>query len=157
VKSFLTNRWVVLAASLVLGGFFIYASWHKITDPPDFAKIVFNYRLIPWYLISGIAIILPWFELLAAGAVISGLGRRGGALGLFLLLAIFIAALSYNLYRGHPTICGCFSGYEANAAKTPEQKFWEMKIEILRDFGFLLLAGLVLWGSGRSHRRDAAA
>ena len=157
MKSLLTNRWVVLVASLALGGFFIYASWYKIADPPDFAKIVFNYRLVPWYLISAVAIIMPWFELLAAVGVVTGIGRRGGALALFLLLALFIAALSYNLYRGHPTICGCFSGYEANAAKTPEQKFWDMKVEILWDVGFLLLAGLVLLGSGRRRREDATA
>ena len=80
--SLLKNRWLTIAASLVLGGVFLYSSWHKIADPPDFAHIVFNYKLVPANLINVVAIFMPWFEVMAGLAVLTGLGRRGGALGL---------------------------------------------------------------------------
>ena len=38
---------VLLLVRVVLGGILVYASWHKIADPPDFAKIIYNYRLFP--------------------------------------------------------------------------------------------------------------
>ena len=35
-----------LLVRIVLGGILVYASWHKIADPPDFAKIIYNLSLI---------------------------------------------------------------------------------------------------------------
>jgi uncharacterized membrane protein YphA (DoxX/SURF4 family) len=140
---------VALVAALALGGFFVAASWHKIQDPPDFAKAVFNFKLVPWQAINATAIYLPWFELVAGLAVITGLGRRGGAIGLAVLLGVFIAAIGFNLYRGHPTICGCFETYESAKNLTDEVKFWRMKKEILLDTGLLLLSSLVIYASCR--------
>jgi putative oxidoreductase len=155
--SFLRNVWVTRIASLVLGGFFIYASWHKIADPPDFAKVIFNYKLVPGSLINLVAIFMPWVELLAGIAVLTGLGRRGGALALGLLSAAFIAALSYNLHRGHPTICGCFSGYTAGMAMTNDEKFFQMKRELVVNAGLIILAVQILWSTCPcASRRDSA-
>jgi uncharacterized membrane protein YphA (DoxX/SURF4 family) len=149
---FLGNRWVALIAALVLGGFFIYAAKHKIEDPPDFAKAVFNFKLVPWQAINATAIYLPWFELLAGLAVLTGLGRRGGAIAIAGLLCVFIAAIGFNLYRGHPTVCGCFETYESLKDLTPEKKFFKMKMEILLDTGLLLLSALVIYASFRRSR-----
>jgi uncharacterized membrane protein YphA (DoxX/SURF4 family) len=151
---FLGNRWVALIAALVLGGFFTYASWHKIQDPPDFAKAVFNFKLVPWQAINATAIYLPWFELLAGLAVLTGLGRRGGAFAIAALLCVFIAAIGFNLYRGHPTVCGCFETYESAKNLTAEVKFFRMKREILLDTGLLLLSALVIYASF-ARSRDA--
>jgi len=147
VTRLLRNRWVALIAALALGGFFIAASWHKIEDPPDFAKAVFNFKLVPWQAINATAIYLPWFELLAGLAVLTGLGRRGGAFAIAALLCVFIAAIGFNLYRGHPTVCGCFETYESARNLTPEVKFWKMKKEILLDTALLLLAACVIYAS----------
>lgn len=155
--SFLRNIWVTRIASLVLGGFFIYASWHKITDPPDFAKVIFNYKLVPGSFINLVAIFMPWVELLAGIAVVTGLGRRGGALCLGLLSALFIAALGYNLYRGHPTICGCFSGYTAGMTMTNAEKFFQMKRELAVNAGLILLAFQILWSTCPCSSRRASA
>jgi uncharacterized membrane protein YphA (DoxX/SURF4 family) len=147
VTRFLENRWVALAAAVILGGFFIAASWHKIQDPPDFAKAIFNFKLVPWQAVNASAIYLPWFELLAGLAVATGIGRRGGALAIAALLCVFIAAIGYNLYRGHPTVCGCFETYESAKNLTDEVKFWKMKKEILLDTGLLLLSACVIYAS----------
>jgi len=145
--SFLKNPWLTFAVSLILGGTFVYSSYHKIIDPPDFAKIVYNYKLIPGGLINLVAIYMPWFELVAGLAVITGVGRRGGALGLGLICAVFIAALSYNLYRGHPTICGCFSTFAENTTLTDAEKFTKMRQELFIDVGLLLASLQILWAT----------
>ena len=145
--SLLKNPWFTFVVSLILGGTFIYSSYHKILDPPDFAKIVYNYKLVPGELINLVAIYMPWFEVVAGLAVITGIGRRGGALGLGLICAVFIAALSYNLYREHPTICGCFSTYAENTTLTDAEKFSKMRQELFIDVGLLLAALQIFWAT----------
>jgi uncharacterized membrane protein YphA (DoxX/SURF4 family) len=145
--SFLKNPWFTFAISLVLGCTFVYSSYHKIIDPPDFAKIVYNYKLVPGELINLVAIYMPWFELVAGLAVITGIGRRGGALGLGLICAVFIAALSYNLYHEHPTICGCFSTYAENKTLTDAEKFAKMWQELFIDVGLLLASLQIFWAT----------
>ncbi len=53
-----------LLVRIVLGGILVYASWHKIADPPDFAKIIYNYRLFPESSIHMLAVFVPWICLL---------------------------------------------------------------------------------------------
>lgn len=149
--SWLRNKWLTRACGLLLGGFFLYAvcpsMWRegadvacKIMDPPDFAKSVNNYKLLPSEAVNAVAIFLPWLELFCGLALVTGFARTGAALLSGLLLVVFIGALSYNLYIGHPVICGCTMTYEEALATTDEQKFREMKLVILRDVGLLVLA-----------------
>ncbi|MCK4385442.1 MAG: DoxX family membrane protein [candidate division Zixibacteria bacterium] len=65
----------VLLFRLILGGIFIYASPDKITHPEQFAKIVYNYNILPHSLINIFAIIMPWMELIC---------------GFFLITRIFV-------------------------------------------------------------------
>ena len=143
----LKNPWFTFFVSLLLGCTFAYSSYHKILDPPDFAKIVYNYKIVPGELINLVAIYMPWFELVAGLAVITGIGRRGGAFGLGLICAVFIVALSYNLYRGHPTICGCFSTFAENKSLTDAEKFSKMRQELFIDVGLLLASLQILWAT----------
>lgn len=145
------RRWTVLLLSLAVGGFYVYASVHKIADPPDFAKSILNYKLVPWYAINLTAIFLPWFELLGGLAVITGIGRRGGSLGLGLLSIIFALAIGYNLYRGHPTFCGCFSKFEGvGSTMTDAEKFFQMKRELVVNSAIVVATGVILaLGSAR--------
>jgi hypothetical protein len=168
--SFLRNPRLTLGARLVVGGFFIVASVHKIAEPPDFAKVIHNYDLVPSPWIHLAALFLPWLELLAGAALAAGvpvraaaLWRRrspgplaraldalvpGGAAVTGLLSVTFIAALSYNLYRGHPTICGCFSTYEESLSMTDADKFAQMWREVFINGGLLLLSLQVLVATG---------
>ena len=82
-----------LLVRIVLGGILVYASWHKIADPPDFAKIIYNYRLFPPASIHMLAVFVPWIELVAGLALISGIGLRGGAL----MAAIFFSFAAATL------------------------------------------------------------
>jgi hypothetical protein len=103
------NRWIELACRLLLGGVFVYASLDKILHPTQFAKVVYNYQMLPLPLSNLLAMILPWLELFAGLALIIGVLLAESALLLSGLLAVFIFALSLNLYRGIDVDCGCLS------------------------------------------------
>jgi len=138
---------VVFLVRFVLGGLLIYASYHKIVDPPDFAKSIYNYKLVPAPLINLFAIYLPWVELIAGAALITGVGLRGGAAIAGLLFLAFLADLAYDLARGCPTPCGCFETSKATENLTDAEKFAEMKTSIIRDIGLVLLSGHAFAGS----------
>ncbi len=140
----LHNSWVELAFRWILGLTFIYASYHKILAPADFAKIVYGYDLFPAVLINPIAIIVPFVELVAGLALIGGIYPRAAALVINALLVFFIVILSYNLLRGHEFDCGCFA--PQNSGSTSSTGF-----TLFRDFIYLAL-GLQIFYYQRSRR-----
>ncbi len=103
----LDNPWVELLCRLLVGGVFIYASIDKILHPAEFAKVVYNYQMLPVPLSNLMAMSLPWVELFTGLALLMGVLRRESALVLSALLVFFIIALSVNIYRGVDIDCGC--------------------------------------------------
>jgi len=97
-----------LAARWFLGITFIYASFHKILSPADFAKIVYGYNLFPEISINLIAIIIPFLELISGLALIIGIYPRSAAIIINILLLAFITVLAINMIRGHEFNCGLF-------------------------------------------------
>lgn len=108
LKRLFDNSRIELAARWILGITFIYASFHKIIAPADFARILYGYDLFPGVLINLIAIVLPFVELFSGLALILGIYPRSAALIVNGMLLGFIIALSINLVRGHEFDCGCF-------------------------------------------------
>jgi len=108
-----------LAARWILGLTFIYASFHKIVSPADFAKIVYGYNLFPEISINLIAIVIPFLELVIGLALIIGIYPRSAAIIISGLLLAFIAASAINLIRGHEFNCGCFSAGQSGYASSP--------------------------------------
>jgi putative oxidoreductase len=98
-----------MLARWLLGGIFIYSSFHKIADPAQFVRIIAGYGLFPSLAIHPIAVVCPFFELLCGAALILGIYPRGAALIVDGMLFLFIVAISINLARGHEFDCGCFS------------------------------------------------
>jgi uncharacterized membrane protein YphA (DoxX/SURF4 family) len=154
VRRFLNRIWISRLAGFLLGLIFIYSAWPKIADPPGFAEMVWNYRILPAELVNPAAMILPWLELLAGLALVSGLLRKGAALIAAGMLIIFIAALAFDLARGVAVDCGCFS--VAAQAKTQAELFMDMKIDLLRDTLLLGVAGLVLFSRGSVRESGSA-
>jgi uncharacterized membrane protein YphA (DoxX/SURF4 family) len=140
VRSWLFHPWLSFIVRVGLGAVLIYASYHKIADPPDFAKVIYNYKLVPPAAINLLAIYLPWVEAFTGAALILGVGYRGAALAALVFFCVFIAALGFNLARECPTICGCFGTHAAGAVLTDAEKFAQMRTSILRDSGLALLA-----------------
>jgi uncharacterized membrane protein YphA (DoxX/SURF4 family) len=119
LKKMFNNNWIEFGIRLIIGLTFIYASYHKIGSPSEFAKTLYGYDLVPGILINLIAITLPCFEMVSGVARITGIYPRSASLIINSMLVIFIIVLSVNLIRGHEFDCGCFSpdqiGYTASA------------------------------------------
>lgn len=136
-RRILAISWLEWVARLFLGFTFIAASLHKIIAPADFAKIIYGYSLFPPYSINLIAIIIPYVEMIAGMALITGVYPRSAALILSGLLVFFIAAIAFNLMRGHQFDCGCFSLDEGQQ----ESPFHLL----VRDVVYLTAGGYVVW------------
>jgi len=130
-------RHFALAARLILGGVFIYASWDKILHPTAFAEAVFNYQLLPSQLINFMALILPWLELTLGVLLLTGIWLPGATLGVNLLLITFLGALIINTARGLNISCGCFSTDTTAVGLS----WWD----VLRDIFFFSLSVYLLF------------
>ncbi len=104
-----TDKGIVLIFRLVLGVTLIYASLDKIANPDQFARIVYNYRILPEFLINVFAVTLPWVELVTGLVLIFGVFIESASLLASFLFVVFIIAISINLLRGIDLNCGCFS------------------------------------------------
>jgi uncharacterized membrane protein YphA (DoxX/SURF4 family) len=131
-QSIFNNSWIELAARWILGLTFIYASFHKIIAPADFAKIVYGYSLFPEIFINLIAIFIPFLELVTGFALIMSFYPRSAAITINALLVAFIVVLAINLIRGHEFDCGCFSVGKSGYSSSP-------KVTIARGIFYLAL------------------
>jgi putative oxidoreductase len=148
----LTHPWLATRVQIALGAIFIVAAWPKIVDPPSFAHMIYNYRIVPAPLINLSALIMPWVELLAGLALILGVWTRGARWLVGILLVTFIIAISINLARGNAIDCGCFD--VSAVGKTHDERIRDMWIVVLRDLGMLVLLAQ-LWWAERVRTGDA--
>ena len=137
----LRNHWIELAARLLLGSIFIYASYHKILAPDEFAKIVYGYDLFPSETVNLIAIIVPFVELISGIALILGIYTRPAAIIIIGMLTAFVMAISINIIRGHEFDCGCFSSDTSQAVNSAWQTLG-------RDMIFMML-GIYIFAYGQ--------
>jgi putative oxidoreductase len=149
----LAHPWLSVRVDIALGLLFIIASLPKIVDPPSFAHMIYNYKIIPWSLINPMALIMPWLELICGLALVLGIWRGAARTIIAGMLLVFILAISINLIRGNPIDCGCFN--VADAGKTTEERFADMRWDILRDLGMLLLVAQGWWASHQVKDDDA--
>jgi putative oxidoreductase len=152
VKRFLAHPWLTIRVQIALGAIFIIAALPKIADPPSFAHMIYNYRLVPSPLINISALVMPWVELLAGLALILGAWKAAARTVVAIMLAVFIVAISINLFRDNAIDCGCFN--VADRGKTHEQRIFDMKVDVFRDLGMLLMAGQ-LWYAGKREEDEA--
>jgi putative oxidoreductase len=131
IISWLASPYLALLFRWCLGVLFVYAGLVKIADPLGFAHALYNYHILPAWLINPLAICLPWVELMAGAGLIAGIMIPGGALVVSGLLAVFAIAIGLSLIRGLDIACGCFS---TSAAAEPIT--W---LSVIRD---LLLLGM---------------
>lgn len=137
--------WLDLAARVILGATFIYASYHKIIAPAEFAKLIYGYELFPAETINLIAIVIPFVELITGTALIIGIYPQSAALIINAMLVFFILIISINLIRGHEFDCGCFSVQSDRVADSPG-------IMLARNLGLLTLGIYINW-YGMEHSR----
>jgi len=92
-----------------LGTIFVYAGLVKIADPLGFALALYNYHILPSWMINPLAICVPWVEVIIGAALLAGIMVPGGALVVSGMLAVFAVAIGISLIRGLDIACGCFS------------------------------------------------
>src|SRR6185503_3933045 len=124
VRQALTHPWLTIRVQIALGAIFVVAALPKIIDPPSFAHMVYNYRILPAGLINIAAIVMPWLEILCGLALILGVWTKPARSIIAALLAVFMIAITINLMRGNAIDCGCFDTSAAN--KTYEERIRDM-------------------------------
>lgn len=143
----LAHPWLTIRVQIALGVIFVVAALPKIVDPPSFAHMIYNYKLIPFGLINALALVMPWIELLCGLALILGIWKGTARTIVAALLITFIIAISINLLRGNAIDCGCFD--VSAAGKTTEERIADMRLVILRDIGMLLMVAQLWYASNR--------
>jgi putative oxidoreductase len=153
----LTHPWLTIRVQLALGAIFIVAALPKLTDPPSFAHMIYNYRILPGGLINISALTMPWIELLAGLALVLGVWKRPARWIITAMLVTFIIAISINLLRNNSIDCGCFD--VSAAGKTHEEMLKDMWIVVIRDLGMLLMVAQLAWAErvGRAAGADERA
>jgi putative oxidoreductase len=139
------ERLLELVVRLGLGGLFIYAGGVKLPDLQQFFLDVHHFEITPWNISIGVAMFLPWLEIVAGIALIV---RRLylGAITVCLLMSLtFIVAISSAWARGLDLTCGCF-GRETNKTNYPRH---------LAMNGGMLSAAVILASLARRRSSDA--
>lgn len=98
-----------ILARMALGIVFLAAAWDKIVDPMAFAKIIRNYQLLPDMAVAGVALTLPWIEVVVGMCLITGFVARGASVSACLMMAVFLSAMAWAWHKGIATQCGCFT------------------------------------------------
>lgn len=108
----------------------------KALDPDQTYVAVRAYDVLPPLGVELVAAVLPWLEIALAALLILGFGTRAVAVGSAVLLVVFVVGVSQVWTRGLSIDCGCFGG---GGQVEPGQTAYVQ--ELLRDTGFLVLAG----------------
>ncbi|MGZ8798134.1 MAG: MauE/DoxX family redox-associated membrane protein, partial [Thermoanaerobaculia bacterium] len=97
MKRTLTSPWLTIRVQLALGALFVAAAVPKIIDPPSFAHMIYNYRIVPGPLVNVMALTMPWVELLCGLALILGIWKEAARALIAAMLVVFIVAIAINL------------------------------------------------------------
>ena len=134
ITTFLQHPLTTLIIRVLLGFVFLFSGASKLGDLKSFAEAIENYRLLPSATVNLFALVVPWLEMLAGLAVLTGILLRGGALVLTSLLFVFTCAIALAVANGVDITCGCSLPF-SSAARVG----WKKLVENL------LLLGMT-WG-----------
>ena len=133
-------EWVSTAARLGLAAVWLIAGGLKVGDLAESGRAVNAYRIFPFEVAKAIGAAQPFLEIALGLLLLIGLAVRLSAGISAALLVVFIAGIVSAWARGLQIDCGCFSkGGDLTGGRTAEYG-----LEILRDVGFLVLAGILL-------------
>ena len=98
--------WTIVA--LLFGALFIWSGIAKLKDPITFADNVRNFQVVGDPIAPAVALFLPWIEVFAGIALMSGRFARGGSFILMGLMVFFTLLMGISWIRGLDITCGCF-------------------------------------------------
>lgn len=142
MRRIIDNDWLTVGFRLFVGISFIYASFYKIIEPALFARSIWYYHMVPGELISPMALLLPWAELIVGLSLIIGVYYRGAVLLVNMMVIMFMIALTSAAVRGIDIDCGCFKPGKASSQSALNTLWYDL---------VLLVMTLQLWFS-RSRR-----
>lgn len=132
--------WLGIAARFGLAAVWLVAGGAKVGDLGASGRAVNAYQVMPYDVAAVIGAALPFVELALGVLLLVGLATRLAAGISTALLVVFITGITSAWARGLAIDCGCFgSGGQLAAGQAPSYL-----PEILRDLGFLVLAGFLL-------------
>lgn len=143
LREALTHPWLTVRVQIGLGAIFVVAALPKIADPPSFAHMIYNYRILPGALIHITTIVMPWLELLCGLSLILGVWTKAARNVVASMLVVFMIAIAINLLRDNAIDCGCFDTSAAN--RTHDERIRDMWIVLIRDAGMLLMVAQLWW------------
>jgi putative oxidoreductase len=130
IKIIVTSKYLSLLLRIFIGVMFIVAAMSKFIYPAEFAENLASYRIVPYWGVNFIAVIMPWLELICGLFLIIGLMTRAVAAMLASFLFGFTVFVAINVVRGTPISCGCFDSVGAEIS-------W---YKVMTDFVLTLLA-----------------
>ncbi|MFF5177756.1 MauE/DoxX family redox-associated membrane protein [Micromonospora sp. NPDC000316] len=138
----LVRQWLGIAARLGLAAVWLVAGASKVGDLAASGRAVNAYQVMPYDVATVIGAALPFVELALGVLLLLGLATRLSAAVSAALLVVFIVGIASAWTRGLAIDCGCFgSGGQLAEGQAPSYL-----PEILRDLGFLVMAGfLLIW------------
>jgi uncharacterized membrane protein YphA (DoxX/SURF4 family) len=133
--------WISTLARFGLAAVWLVAGATKVGDLAESARAVNAYELMSYDAAEVVGAVQPFLEIALGLLLLVGLATRLTAAVSTVLLVIFIAGIIWAWAKGLRIDCGCFSsGGELGAGRDTEYG-----LDILRDLGFLVLSGILLW------------
>ncbi|MFC5995345.1 MauE/DoxX family redox-associated membrane protein [Pseudonocardia hispaniensis] len=126
-------------ARLGLAAVWLISGTLKALDPDQTYVAVRAYDVLPSGWVGIVAEVLPWLEIAFGLLLLVGIGTRMVAGLSALLILVFVVGVTQAWVRGLSIDCGCFGG---GGQVAPGETAYGR--ELLRDAGFLALAGWLL-------------
>ena len=125
---------------LGLAAVWLVAGGTKIGDLAASGRAVNAYQVMPYEVAKAVGGTLPFVEIALGLLLLAGMAVRVVAGASMALLVVFIAGIVSAWVRGLQIDCGCFgTGGRLPTGEDPTYGW-----EVLRDVGFLLMAGFLL-------------
>ena len=115
--------YAIAITRIYLALLFILSGLDKINDLSGFAQSIENYKLLPISVVNILAIIIPWFEVVAGGLLLVGIYIRENSIIIFTLLLVFTISIASAVMRNLDIDCGCqgtFDGQKVGMLKIIE-------------------------------------
>jgi hypothetical protein len=87
---------------------FLLAGGLKAWRPSQFAMDILSYEILPYPVCAGMAVYLPWLEILSGLALFIPRFRPGALAIIQSLMGVFVIAMAWAWYWGLDISCGCF-------------------------------------------------
>jgi len=144
---------VALVLRCLLGTVFVWAGVVKVWGPVNFLVSIYGYEMyLPETLSRITVVVLPWIEILAGIAIISGIWLEAGLILSTLMLAAFLVFTGQAWLRGLDISCGCFG------SMLEEQSFLgSVQFAFLRNLVLTAITGALLFRSSEVGRRRSSA